>query len=187
MKIVITGSPGTGKTTISKLLSKQLKLEFISIKEHVEQNNLCEGEDCEVDISKLSKSLEFLEEKNDYVIEGHLACEQEIPADFVFVLRANPEVLRDRLSERNYNPEKLRENIMAEILDYCTQRSQASYTVPLLELDTSSKTPQECADAIADAIKLNKKKLDDVDYSDSLSRLLGAGPSTIDIHEGNSK
>ncbi len=187
MKIVITGSPGTGKTTISKLLSKQLKLELISIKEHVEQNNLCEGEDCEVDIFKLKKSLEFLEEKSDYIIEGHLACELEVPADFVFVLRADPEVLRERLSERNYNTEKLRENLMAEILDYCTQRSQASYSVSPLELDTSSKTPKECADAIASAIKLNKKKLDDVDYSDSLSRLLGAGPSTIDIHGGISE
>ncbi len=184
MKSVITGSPGTGKTTIAKLLSKQLNLELISIKDHVEQNGLCEGEECEVDISKLKKSLEFLEEKEDYVIEGHLACEQKIPADFLFVLRADPEVLRERLSERNYDPEKLRENLMAEILDYCTQRSQASYDLPVLELDTSSKTPKECTDDIAGAIKLNKKKLDDVDYSDSLSRLLGRGPSTIDIHEG---
>jgi len=184
MKIVITGSPGTGKTTIAKLLSKKLNLELISIKEHVEQHNLCEGEDCEVDISKLKKSLEFLEEKEDYIIEGHLACEQKIPADFLFVLRADPEVLRERLSDRNYEPEKLRENLMAEILDYCTQRSQASYDIFILELDTSSKSPQECTDVIADAIKLNKKKLDDVDYSDSLSRLLGAGPTTIDIHEG---
>jgi len=184
MKIVITGSPGTGKTTIAKLLSKQMNLELISIKEHVEQNDLCEGEECEVDISKLKRSLEFLDEKDDYIIEGHLACEQRIPADFLFVLRADPEVLRERLSERNYGPEKLRENLMAEILDYCTQRSQASYDITIIELDTSSRTPQECTDAIASAIKLNKKKLDDVDYSDSLSRLIGAGPSTIDIHEG---
>ena len=37
MKIVITGIPGSGKTTVGKLLSRILKLKFIDMDEYIEQ------------------------------------------------------------------------------------------------------------------------------------------------------
>lgn len=172
MRIVITGSPGTGKTVISKLLAKRMKLKLVDIKKVVQKNKLAEGPEHEVDIDKLSKAMEFLEEKKDFVVEGHLACEIGIHADFVFILRTDPEILKQRLAKRKYSKEKLNENIMAEILDYCTQRTERVYTIAPLELDTSKRTAEECVEIIMGAIKNNKKKLDSVDYSEALSRLL---------------
>lgn len=187
MRIVITGSPGTGKTVIAWILADMLSLELIDIKRIVEDGGLCEGPECEVDVLKLARALEFLDEKDDYIVEGHLACEVEIPAEFVIVLRANPEVLRERLSERGYGEKKLNENLMAELLDYCTQRAMAMYPRKPLELDTSGRTPEECAGMIAEAVRNNKKKLDNVDYSAFLSRMLGQGGTEVDLrymHEG---
>jgi adenylate kinase len=187
MRIVITGSPGTGKTTIGHMLSELLGLELVDIKKLVEEKGLCQGPECEVDVLELARELEFLEEKDDYIVEGHLACEMELPAEFVIVLRTNPEVLRSRLAERGYGEKKLGENLMAEMLDYCTQRAEKLYPRKPMELDTSSRTPEECVALIQEAVKNNKKKLDSVDYSASLSRLLGKGDTEIDLrnfHEG---
>ena len=168
MRIVITGSPGTGKTVIAKLLAEKMNLELIALKKVVEDNNLLEG--IEVDISSLKEKLQFLDD--DYVVEGHLACEMSIPADFVFVLRTDPDILKQRFAERDYPDKKTKENLMAEMLDYCTQRAEKNYGT-VLELDTSNRTIDECVQEIERAVKNNKKKLDSVDYSDYLSRTLG--------------
>lgn len=187
MRIVITGSPGTGKSTIAKILCEKLDIELIDIKKLVEEKGLCEGPECEVDVLELARELEFLEDMDDFIVEGHLACEMELPAEFVIVLRTNPEVLKQRLSERNYDEKKLKENLLAEMLDYCTQRADTMYSRKPMELDTSERSPIECVSMIEDAVKNNKKKLDNVDYSAFLSRLLGKGGTEVDLenfHEG---
>jgi len=102
------------------------------------------------------------------VVEGHLACELKLPADFVFVLRAEPRVLRRRLSERGYGRKKLNENIEAELLDYCTQRVEQEYRKKPLELDTSRRSPASSVRAITGAIRQKKKKLDAINYSHQL-------------------
>ncbi len=180
MRIIITGSVGTGKTIIAKMLAERMGLELISIKDVVEEKGLCEGPECEVDISKMATAMEFLDDKDDYVVEGHLACETRLPADFVFILRADPEVLEKRLAGRDYSKEKLTENLMAEMLDYCTQRAEKVYEKKPLELDTSDRTPEECVSVIEDAVKHNKKRLDSVDYSEALARLVEKGTKKDD-------
>lgn len=187
MRIVITGSPGTGKSTIARLLADKLGIRLVDIKEIVNGKGLCQGPECEVDVLELAKELEFLEGEDDFIVEGHLACEMELPAEFVIVLRTNPEVLKQRLSQRKYDEKKLNENLMAEMLDYCTQRAAAMYPRKPMELDTSERSADECVSILMDAVKNNKKKLDNVDYSASLSRLLGKGGTEVDLrsfHEG---
>ena len=167
MRVIITGTPGSGKSAIAKKLSHALKAELVDIALIAREKGLV-SKNHEVDILKLSKALSFLKGKKHFVAEGHLACEMKLPADFVFVLRCDPEVLSRRLKRRNYPKKKLEENIMAEILDYCTQRVLAVYRKKPLELDTSSRTPEECARILSAAVKNKKKTLDKVDYSDYL-------------------
>lgn len=177
MRIVITGSPGTGKTLVAKALSERLGLELIDIKMIVKREKLDKGPEHEVDIKSLSKALSFLKGKDGFVVEGHLACELPLPADFVFVLRTHPDVLRQRLSKRRYPKAKLEGNLMAEMLDYCTQRAEQEYVLAPLELDTSQLTAQEAALRIAAAIKQKKKKLDTVNYSRELEKHLAQSRS----------
>jgi adenylate kinase len=172
MRIVITGSPGTGKTRIAKALAKAMGLELIDIKRIVEQAGLDKGPEHEVDIKALSEALSFLKGKDDYVVEGHLACELRLPADHIIVLRTNPAVLRKRLAKRRYPKEKLEGNLMAEMLDYCTQRAEKEYRLMPLELDTSQLTPPQAIARIEAAIKHKKKKLDTVNYSKELEEHL---------------
>ena len=175
MRIIITGAPATGKSLIARKLAEKLKLELIDIKEIVKQKHLSKGAEHEVDIKKLKAALGSLKRKDDYIIEGHLACEMRLPADFIFVLRTHPDVLRKRMKKRKYPKKKLEENLMAEMLDYCTQRTEKEYRKKPLELDTSAVTAEQAARKMAAAIKQKKKKLDSVNYSKELKAYLRLG------------
>lgn len=172
MRIIITGTPGTGKSEIAREISKKTGLRLIDIKKIALEKKLV-GKNSEVDLNRLSRALGFLKNEKDYVAEGHLACEIPLPADFVFVLRTHPLVLARRLAKRKYCKKKLDGNLMAEMLDYCVQRTLAVYGKAPLEVDTSRKGARSCALHIMGAIKQKKKNLDTVDYSPQLRRHLG--------------
>lgn len=175
MKIVITGIPGSGKSTVASLLSDKLQIELIGLKEFINENNLYtfEGKQKTVDIKKLERALlKELKDKKDYIVESHLACEFKIPADYVVVLRTNPKVLKQRLQQRRYRKKKLEENLMAEMLDYCSQKVDQVYRLEALELDTSREKPEASARRLIKAIKEKRKRLDKIDYSHELKVFL---------------
>ncbi|MBS3067399.1 AAA family ATPase [Candidatus Micrarchaeota archaeon] len=196
MQIIVTGTPGTGKTVIARAVAKKLGYTLIEIKKIVDTNkslykikkstnrfltvkerdffNIEKGERI-VDVDKLKKAIikELEKPKNNIIIEGHLACEMHLPAKFVFVLRCNPKILRKRLQKRKYPKEKIDENLLAEMLDYCTQLARKNYKKPkIIELDTAKRNLNKCVVEIINVIKGKKKKIDDVDYNKELIKHL---------------
>jgi adenylate kinase len=175
MRIVITGTPGTGKTRIARALSARAGVPLVDIKDFVNRRRLftMQGGQKTVDIPRLEKSLlPFLKKLRGYVVEGHLACEMALPASHIFVLRTSPDILKRRLSGRKYGKAKLDDNLLSEMLDYCVQRAELVYKRKPLELDTTGKGAEECADAMLKAIRQRKKKMDVVDYSAQLMHYL---------------
>ncbi len=132
MRIIITGTPGTGKTTLAKKLAALLgapllDLNAIAIKNKFYQKEKGTAEKI-VDLAKLSSKLKTLvKPHNSFVVEGHLACEFFIPCDFIIVLRCNPNTLEKRLKKRKYSAKKIGENSMAETLDYCLIKTEENY------------------------------------------------------------
>jgi adenylate kinase len=171
MRLIITGTPGTGKSTIAKLLAKKAGLELFSITEIV-KIKMRIGAKHEVDIKKLAKHLLFLKKLDDYVVEGHLACELPLPADNIVVLRTDPSILKRRMAKRGYGKEKIEENMMSEMLDYCSIRVKKEYKKNPLELDTSKRKPPACVNKILAALMHKKKRIDSVDYSKRLISFL---------------
>ena len=45
MKLIISGTPGTGKTTIAKKLAKKLNLRYIDVNKIIKLHNLAESYD----------------------------------------------------------------------------------------------------------------------------------------------
>ena len=126
MIIIISGTPGTGKTTFAKKIAKEKNLEYIDVKKIIEENNLSEGFDKKrntkiIDVEKLNKILlKLISEKKNIVIDSHMS--HYLPSDVVdicYITKCSLPILKKRLEERNYSEEKIRENLDAEIFDTC--------------------------------------------------------------------
>ena len=132
--IVITGSPGVGKTTIAKILSKKLKAKALSITNFILKNRIFENQRGEkvVEIKKLQKLLEKeikkLRSEKSLIIEGHLACEVSLPNPAkVIVLRRSLKKLKKEMEKRNYSKRKISDNLILEALDYFGENSRTHY------------------------------------------------------------
>jgi adenylate kinase len=115
--IGVTGTPGTGKKSVSPRLARILKRDFIDI------NSLArarwspdEQGEIAVDLKVLRMDLE--RSSQHAVVSGHLLSDLVRPSrvEFVAVLRCEPAVLRLRLASRGYPPEKVTENVEAELI-----------------------------------------------------------------------
>ena len=128
--IIVTGTPGTGKTTIAKRLAKKKKAVYIDVNTVIKQHKLVDKYDKKlktniVDVSKLNKVLieiikEYQKKKKPIVIDSHLS--HYLPKKYVdlcIVTKCSLKKLQQRLKKRNYPQKKIRENMDAEILDVC--------------------------------------------------------------------
>lgn len=175
MKIAITGVPGTGKTEVSKLLSKELDYELIKINELAEKLNAYSGYDQErkckiLDMKKLKDEIEKLEK--NIIIEGHTA--HFFRVDLVIVLRCNPEVLKKRLRKRYpSNPSKIQENLEAEILGVITSEAIME-NENVYEVETTNRKPEEVVEDILKIIKGGKEefKVGKIDWLKKYAHLI---------------
>lgn len=176
MRLVITGVPGTGKTEVAGILSKRLKCKLVAANKLVSSKKLWSGtgkfgEKIAL-MGKLRAALQGVMKAERIIVEGHLACEFKLPADWVVVLRADPDVLEKRLAKRGYPAEKIDENVFAEMLDYCTTCAAEHYGAKkVIEFDTTAKSAKESAAAILPLLG-GKKTAKSVDWSGKLSERL---------------
>jgi adenylate kinase len=156
--IFITGTPCTGKTTVSEVLSDKLKCRLIKINDLAIENDFVLGIDEDkgykvIDIDALSDKVSEIISGSDEltIFEGHLShlCSG---ADKVIVLRVHPEILRVRLEERDYSQSKIRENLEAEALGVCTAEAFDEYGDRISEIDASDLSIDEIVDLIDDVI-----------------------------------
>ena len=150
MLIAITGTPGTGKTSLGRELESRGR-NVIFLSEFIEENGLLGEFDEEmgsydVDTDELDEALEEYRDSLDiYYLEGHLS--HFVKTSKTIVLRCAPEVLAQRLGERGYSRSKVTENVHSEILDIILCESSSTET-SVYELDSTSHTSGELADLI---------------------------------------
>jgi len=160
--ILISGTPGTGKTTLGKRLAQRINYQFIDIGEVAKREHIYLRDDPVrdtkiIDERKLAKRIEkeiiAMDEK--VVASSHYA---EIVSpklvEKVIVLRTHPDELRRRLVERGWKTRKTEENLEAEILGVCSSNALRRYGKErVYEIDTTKISPDETLSLAAHIIE----------------------------------
>lgn len=143
--IIVTGTPGTGKTEIAKEVAKKLKFKYIDANDVIKKNNLSEKYDKKrntyiVDENKLAKALiKVIKKEKNTVIDSHMShfIEKKY-VDLCIVTKCKIPELRKRMAKRKYSPLKIKENIDSELFDVCCNEAYENRH-DLLIIDTTNK------------------------------------------------
>jgi adenylate kinase len=151
--VLITGTPGTGKTTISRLLATELGACCVNPKIFLRRKGIDYLYDEKrktriVSLKRLRNALRERAARVDHglIIDSHIVLERgPLPRIVrVIVLRCDPIVLEQRLRHERWSKSKVSENLKAEILDICLWDAVKNYGWnKILEIDTTGKAPRQ--------------------------------------------
>jgi adenylate kinase len=149
--ILLSGTPGTGKTTISNALSKRFNRKIFQLGDYIMKNSLYTTEEDGSDAKTIdprraptSSAIEILSKYlifdvviidshyADIIMDGFFEIQEKRGCEcaksytkginiYSIICRCHPRILERRLSKRNYSTSKINENIQAEILSESTQ------------------------------------------------------------------
>lgn len=134
--LVITGTPGTGKTTISEKAAGMIAGSTLihvnaEIKKHRLYTSRSRGDGALiVDMDKLKVHVSKLVSKargKVLILEGHILCDMRMRNATAVVIREHLPVLLKRMKKRGYNRKKTADNLISEATDYCGIRALANY------------------------------------------------------------
>ena len=159
--IVVTGTPGTGKTFVAEYIAKRLGFQRVDINRWKKELSI--GFDRKrnttiLDIKKLNAKLikEIRGSRRPLVIDSHVA--HELPPRYTLlciVTHCSLKELKRRLTQRKYSTAKIRENLDAEIFDVCrTEAVENGHSV--IEIDTGKPGWQQKVLHVA-KLHLNKE------------------------------
>eukprot|EP00562_Extubocellulus_spinifer_P002000 CAMPEP_0178474008 /NCGR_PEP_ID=MMETSP0696-20121128/2381_1 /TAXON_ID=265572 /ORGANISM="Extubocellulus spinifer, Strain CCMP396" /LENGTH=201 /DNA_ID=CAMNT_0020101249 /DNA_START=76 /DNA_END=681 /DNA_ORIENTATION=+ len=136
--VLVTGTPGVGKTATASLIAERLEMQHISVGDVVKQHKFYEGRDEKYDslildedrlLDHMEQMLADAAEEGRGVVVDYHGCDffPERWFDLVLVLRAKTDVLYDRLVERKYSETKRNENMECEIMQVILDEARESY------------------------------------------------------------
>lgn len=148
--IIITGTPGCGKTSHAEALVLHLKAPYkhYNISELAKERKCFELYDAEfdshvVDEDKLLDSLEPDLREGGAVVDWH-CCDifPERLIDLVVVLKTDTNSLHARLLKRGYKENKIQENLDCEIMEVVWQDAAGAY-IPEIVIPLVSNTVED--------------------------------------------
>jgi adenylate kinase len=171
MIVALTGTPGTGKTAVSKLLLGRLNAKIKSSKDRyklIVLNKVAEKNKSYVGFDELRQSKvvnmkklkadvkKEIGTKKNVLMEGHFS--HLLLADIVIILRTHPAVLEKRLRKKYKWPTKIDENVEAEMMSVILDETLPNHKPgTVFEIDTT-KLQARSAAAIAERIIVGDEK-----------------------------
>ena len=131
--ILLTGTPGTGKTQTAQAAAERTGLKHVNVGDLVKKNECHEGKDEEfdsyvIDDDKICDLLEPIIAEGGCIVDFHSAeLFPERWFELVLVLRTDTATLFDRLTERGYTDKKRNENMECEIMQVVLEEARESY------------------------------------------------------------
>ena len=129
--IVITGTPGNGKSTLARYLSKQLHLHRLDLHRHYKQLAVAYNsqKQCyDLNYRKVTALVrqELKKHPEGIVIDSHIGhlLPKSLVGGCIVLTCSNLKVLAQRLRNRKYNKKKIEENMLADIFQVCLLEAQ---------------------------------------------------------------
>lgn len=165
--ILVTGTPGVGKTSVSRLLAFKLDFVYINLGELVKREWLVSDVDKAretliADLDRVSKRLqEIIKRSNqDILIDGHYSVDvvESKNVHIIFVLRRDPSELKRVMENRGFKEKKLWENLAAEILDVCLWEAvTACGSEKVCEIDVSGRRVEDVVEDLISVLDGRKE------------------------------
>ena len=158
LRIYITGTPGTGKTSVAELLSAKLSMEFLEINDLIIQEGYNLGYDVDRDTTIVDDRLlgGFLSQKlsstSRICVAGGIILYDSL-FDYVIILHSSVPTLRNRLKKRNYSEKKIETNVEAEIMNVIYYETVEFFpTKKVIEIINDRKSVENVCDEIISII-----------------------------------
>ncbi|NPB00820.1 MAG: AAA family ATPase [Crenarchaeota archaeon] len=160
MRIIITGTPGTGKTTVSKIIARELNHDYVNLNEELVKRGVCRYNE-KLDTHEIVNreeaekiADEVLDRSNIIVDTIALSIIDPDKVDIVVVLRLHPlELFRRLRCDKQWRGMKLCSNVMAEVLDYfLIEAIECFGETKIAEIDTTGKSVEEVVRECLDVI-----------------------------------
>ncbi|MFB6251903.1 MAG: adenylate kinase family protein [Halobellus sp.] len=157
-QIALTGTPGTGKTTVADLVEQRLGLDVLHLNDAIREADLFAERDVErdslvVDLDAVGSWVqEAQSDDGKSLIDSHLS--HLLDVDNVVILRCHPEELKPRLRDRGESEASVAENAESEALDVILAEAVERHGEDSIwEINTTDRSPEAVADDVAAAVE----------------------------------